>query len=210
MNFQYDILKKRREELGISFQELSDKTGFSKSVLQRYEKGTTKKIPIDRIEIIAKALNIDPFSLYTFDQATTALEKSMNNKCLIPVLGTVRAGIPIEAVENIIDYEEISEDMARQGEFFALQIKGDSMEPKISEGDVVIVRKQSDVDSGNIAIVLVNGEEATIKKIQKFDGGINLIPSNPSYDVKTYTNDQIESLPVQILGKVVELRAKFA
>ncbi len=210
MNFQYDILKKRREELGISFQELSDKTGFSKSVLQRYEKGTTKKIPIDRIEIIAKALNIDPFSLYTFDQATTALEKNVNNKQLIPVLGTVRAGIPIEAVENIIDYEEISEDMARQGEFFALQIKGDSMEPKISEGDVVIVRKQSDVDSGNIAIVLVNGEEATIKKIQKFDGGINLIPSNPSYDVRTYTNDQIESLPVQILGKVVELRAKFA
>ena len=211
MNFQYDILKKRREELGISFQELSDKTGFSKSVLQRYEKGTTKKIPIDRIEIIAKALNIDPFSLYTFDQATDELEKSVNSKITkIPVLGTVRAGIPIEAVENIIDYEEISEDMARQGEFFALQIKGDSMEPKISEGDVVIVRKQSDVDSGNIAIVLVNGEEATIKKIQKFDGGINLIPSNPSYDVRTYTNDQIESLPVQILGKVVELRAKFA
>lgn len=210
MNFQYDILKKRREELGMSFQELSDKTGFSKSVLQRYEKGTTKKIPIDRIEIIAKALNIDPFSLYTFEQATTTLEKNMNSKHLIPVLGTVRAGVPVEAVENIIDYEEISEDMARQGDFFALQIKGDSMEPKISEGDVVIVRKQSDVDSGNIAIVLVNGEEATIKKIQKFEGGINLIPSNPSYDVRTYTNEQIESLPVQILGKVVELRAKFA
>lgn len=208
---EYDLIKKRREQLGMSYSDLSQKTGFSTSVLHRYENGDTKKIPIDRIKIIAKALNLDPYSLYDFDQATDELGKSVNSKITkIPVLGTVRAGIPMEAVENIIDYEEISEDMARQGEFFALQIKGDSMEPKISEGDVVIVRKQSDVDSGNIAIVLVNGEEATIKKIQKFDGGINLIPSNPSYDVRTYTNDQIESLPVQILGKVVELRAKFA
>ena len=208
---EYDLIKKRREQLGMSYSDLSQKTGFSTSVLYRYENGDTKKIPIDRIKIIAKALNLDPYSLYDFDQATDELGKSVNSKITkIPVLGTVRAGIPMEAVENIIDYEEISEDMARQGEFFALQIKGDSMEPKISEGDVVIVRKQSDVDSGNIAIVLVNGEEATIKKIQKFDGGINLIPSNPSYDVQTYTNEQINSLPVQILGKVVELRAKFA
>ena len=127
----------------------------------------------------------------------------------IPVLGLVRAGIPMDAVEYIIDYEEISEDMARQGEFFALQIKGDSMEPKISDGDVVIVRKQPDIESGETAIVLVNGDEATIKKVQKFTGGINLIPSNPTYDVMTFTNEQIEKLPVRILGKVVELRAKF-
>lgn len=128
---------------------------------------------------------------------------------LIPVLGVVRAGLPVEAVENIIDYEEISEEMARQGDFFALQIKGDSMEPKISDGDVVIVRKQPDVESGEIAIVLVNGDEATIKKVQKFTGGINLVPSNPAYDVKTFDNQKIESLPVKIIGKVVELRAKF-
>ena len=116
---------------------------------------------------------------------------------------------PIFLDEAIKSDEEISEDMARQGEFFALQIKGDSMEPKISDGDVVIVRKQPDVESGEIAIVLVNGDEATIKKVQKFTGGINLVPSNPVYEVKTFTNEQIEALPVQILGKVVELRAKF-
>lgn len=208
---EYDLIKKRREQLGMSYSDLSQKTGFSTSVLYRYENGDTKKIPIDRIKIIAKALNLDPYSLYDFDQATDELEKSVNSKITkIPVLGTVRAGIPMEAVENIIDYEEISEDMARQGEFFALQIKGDSMEPRICEGDVVIVRKQSDIDNGDTAIVLVNGEEATIKKIQKFDGGINLVPGNPSYDVQTYTNEQIEALPVQILGKVVELRGKFA
>ena len=130
-------------------------------------------------------------------------------KHLIPVLGKVVAGYPIEAVENILDYEEISDEMAQQGDFFALQVKGDSMEPRIKEGDVVIVRKQEDVDSGDIAIMLVNGDEATIKKVQKFSGGINLIPSNSSYEVITYTNKEVLSLPVRCLGKVVELRAKF-
>ena len=127
----------------------------------------------------------------------------------IPVLGKVIAGIPLDAVEEIIDYEEIPIEMAKNGEYFALQIKGDSMEPKFSAGDVVIVRKQEDVDNGDIAIVLVNGNEATVKKIRKFDGGINLIPTNSNYDVLTYTNAQIEQLPVRIIGKVVELRAKF-
>ena len=102
-----------------------------------------------------------------------------------------------------------SPEMARQGEFFALQVKGDSMEPKFSDGDVVIVRKQEDVDSGDIAIILVNGDEATIKKVQKFDGGINLVPTNSAYPVLTYTNKEIEQLPVRVIGKVVELRAKF-
>ena len=127
----------------------------------------------------------------------------------IPVLGKVVAGIPLDAIEDIIDYEEIPHSMAKSGEFFALQIKGDSMEPRIKEGDVVIVRKQPDVESGEVAIVLVNGDEATIKKVQKFNGGINLVPSNPAYEVKTYSKDDIESLPVSIIGKVVELRAKF-
>ena len=115
----------------------------------------------------------------------------------------------MEAVENIIDYEEISVEMARRGEYFALKVKGDSMEPKISAGDIVIVRKQEDIDSGDLAIVLVNGNEATIKKVMKFNGGINLVPNNPDYEVMTYTNEQIESLPVNVIGKVVELRAKF-
>lgn len=157
---------------------------------------------IDKIEMMANFFNVSKSDLVEEHQ-------KKKNKFLIPVLGFVRAGIPMDAVEYIIDYEEISEDMARQGEFFGLQIKGDSMEPKFSEGDVVIVRKQPDVESGEIAIVLVNGDEATIKKVQKFNGGINLIPSNPSYDVMTYTDELIEKLPVRILGKVVELRAKF-
>lgn len=201
----YERIKKRRKEIGLSAETVAEKLGVSPATIYRYENKDIKKFPTDILEPLARVLRTTPSYLLGLDETDENKHKN-----LVPVLGTVRAGIPMEAVENIIDYEEISEDMARQGEFFALQIKGDSMEPRICEGDVVIVRKQSDVDSGDTAIVLVNGEEATIKKVQKFDGGINLIPSNPSYDVRTYTNEQIEALPVQILGKVVELRGKFA
>lgn len=128
---------------------------------------------------------------------------------MIPVLGYVRAGIPMTAVENIIDYEEISQEQARTGEFFGLVIKGDSMEPRMAEGDVVIVRKQETVDNGDIAVVLVNGDDATVKKFYRTDAGIKLVSTNPIYDPFFYTPDEVNNLPVTIIGRVVELRAKF-
>lgn len=128
----------------------------------------------------------------------------------IPVLGRVAAGIPIEAIEDVEDWEEIPESMAKKGEYFALRIKGDSMLPEIKEGDVVIVRKQPCVDSGEIAIVLVNGTDATCKKIQKQENGITLIGYNTAvYSPTFYTIKQIEDLPVRVLGKVIEIRRKL-
>lgn len=127
----------------------------------------------------------------------------------VPVLGYVRAGIPIEAVEEILDYEEISQEMSNQGEFFALTIKGDSMEPKISEGDVVIVRKQDIVENGELAVVLVNGNDATVKKFYMSENGVTLISTNPAYDPFTYSKQEVNELPIKVIGKVVELRAKF-
>ena len=127
----------------------------------------------------------------------------------IPVLGYVAAGIPIDAIEDIVGWEDISRVRYGSGEYFGLQIQGHSMEPKISDGDVVIVRRQPDVDSGDIAVVLVNGDDATVKRVKKSPQGVTLIPSNPAYEPMFYSNDEIESLPVQILGRVVELRAKF-
>lgn len=185
---------------------LATKLGLTPATISRYTNGKmTPKVPT--VYSIANIFNVNPLWLMGYDVSREVTPKRKSIK--IPVLGLVRAGIPMDAVEYIIDYEEIGEEMARQGEFFALKIKGDSMEPRISDGDVVIVRKQEDVDSGSIAIVLVNGNDATIKKIQKFAGGIMLVPNNPAYDVLTYTNKEISELPVQIIGKVVELRAKF-
>ena len=127
----------------------------------------------------------------------------------IRVLGKVAAGIPIEAVEDVIGEETISKKMAETGDYFGLRISGDSMEPTIHHGSIVIVRQQDDVENGDIAIVIVNGEDAICKKIEKFENGIMLVPINKAYEEKFYTNEEIEKLPVRIMGKVVESRTKF-
>lgn len=128
---------------------------------------------------------------------------------VIPVLGDVAAGVPMLAVENIIGYEEVPAEMAKDCELFGLRIRGSSMEPRIREGDVVIVRKQDTADSGDTAVVLVNGDSATVKRIKKEPGGIALIPNNPAFEVKYYSAAEIADLPVTIVGKVIELRGKF-
>lgn len=127
----------------------------------------------------------------------------------IPVLGDVAAGVPIEAITDIVDYEEIDAAMAATGDFFGLRIKGASMEPRMREGDVVIVRKQDQAETGDTVVVLVNGDSATVKKIKYGSDGISLIPSNPSYDVQFFSAADVERLPVRVIGRVVELRAKF-
>ena len=127
----------------------------------------------------------------------------------IPVLGRVAAGIPLDAVEEIIDYEEIPKAMALDGEYFGLRIKGDSMEPKISNGDVVIVRKQDTADDGDLVIALVNGDEGCCKRLKKYGNGIALVSTNPAYDPMYFSADEVGNIPVRIIGKVKELRAKF-
>lgn len=127
----------------------------------------------------------------------------------IPVLGDVAAGIPIEAITDILDYEEIDATMARTGSFFGLRIKGSSMEPRMQDGDVVIVRQQDTAENGDTVVVLVNGNSATVKKIKYGPDGITLLPTNPVYDPMFYSAAEVEDLPVKVIGKVVELRAKF-
>ena len=134
-------------------------------------------------------------------------EKSITKGVRIPILGRVVAGIPIEAITDIEGYEEITPKMASLGEYFALKIKGHSMEPQILDNDVVICKCQSDVESGDIAIILVNGDEATCKQIKKSQEGVTLIGFNPLvYPPHFYSNKEIETLPVNVIGKVVELR----
>lgn len=127
----------------------------------------------------------------------------------IPVLGKVVAGIPIEAVEDILDFEEIPEEMSYLGQFYGLKIKGHSMEPRILEGDVVIVKKQEDAESGDLVIVLVNGDSATCKKLIKNENGITLQSFNPVFEPMYFSAEDIRNKPVQIIGKVVELRGKY-
>jgi len=135
------------------------------------------------------------------------LRKNPNNR--IPVLGRIPAGVPIEAIEEILDYEEISEDMLKgDKEYFALKISGDSMYPEYLDGDVVIFEKNNDCENGNKCAVLVNGNDATFKKVTKNDNGIILQPLNPKYDAIQFTNEEIISIPVRIIGIAKEIRRK--
>lgn len=201
-----NILNELKDEQELSISELARRVGMAKSAVSRYF-NKTRQFPLNRAHDFAAALNTTTEYILGIDDAKSKSKKSKG--VTIPVLGEVAAGIPIEAIEDIIDYEEISKDMAHTGDFFGLRIKGDSMSPRISEGDVVIVRQQNDAESGDIVIVLVNGESATCKRLVKYKDGISLISFNPMYNPMTFSNDEIKSKPIKIIGKVVENRQKY-
>lgn len=159
-----------------------------------------------KIQLLADYFRIDKSDLID-EQTEKVVVPSRGVK--IPVLGRVAAGIPIEAIENIIDTEEIPEEMARRGEYFGLKVKGTSMQPVICDGDIVIVRKQEDADSDEIVIATVNGDDATCKRLMKYEGGLSLISYNPEFAPMTFTDKQLEEIPVRIIGRVVEERRKF-
>lgn len=198
-------IKQARMKAQISQDELAKRLGYkSRSTIAKIESGEND-LTQKKVAAFAKALNV------SIDFLMDGNGNENNSQGVrIPVLGRIVAGIPLEAIEEIEDYEEIPRKMAASGEFFALRIKGRSMEPKLMEGDIVIVRKQEDVDSGDTAIVLVNGDEATVKQIKKTETGIMLIGFNVDvYQPHFYSNEQIETLPVRIIGKVVESRHKW-
>lgn len=194
-------LKEARKAKGLTQVDVAKIIGISQNGYSDWETGK------NRVDARSLAKLAD---LYGVTINYLLGESEMHSKGVrIPVLGDVAAGIPIDAIENIVDYEEIDTAMAATGEFFGLRIKGCSMEPRIKENDVVIVRKQDDADTGDTAVILVNGDSATVKRIKKEPSGISLIPNNPAYDIRFYSAEEIDSLPVRIIGKVVELRGKF-
>ena len=177
--------------------------GLNKGTLSKYENGKQEPM-ISVVDNLASLLNVGTDFLLGKEPP-----KQKRKGVKIPVLGRVAAGIPIEAIEDILDYEEITEDLARTGEFFGLQIKGDSMIPDFRTGDVVVVRQQPDAETGDIVIATINGSDATCKRLQKYNEGIALISSNPAYEPMRFTQKDIETIPITIIGKVIELRRKF-
>ena len=205
-------IKNRRVELGLSVDQLAEKLGINRATIYRYESEDISKLPATILQPLAAALRTTPHYLMGWEEAetlNTPADKAGKTAVSIPVLGSIPAGIPLEAIQDILDWEEITGEMANTGEYYALRIKGDSMEPKISEGDVVIIRRQEQVDNGEIAVVMINGDDATLKKFFANETGITLIGTNPAFIPLTFTREQVEQLPVRVIGKVVELRAKF-
>jgi len=209
--------------------DIEQKKIFSKNLnLLLSQRGKTQKEVADAISVSPQTFNTwcqgialprmgkvqrlaDYFNIEKADLIEEKVPSASHKRkgVTINVLGRVAAGIPIEAIEDIIDTEEITEEMARTGEFFALQINGDSMEPKFSKGDVVIVRQQSDAEDGQIVIATINGYDATCKRLKKYADGIALLSTNPAFEPMYFSEEEIKNKPVKIIGKVVELRAKF-
>lgn len=206
-----DNIKYLRLKQGLTQDFIADKLGYkSYTTIQKWESGVSEP-PVKKLRELASIFNIDMDDLASKDLKNENNNDSEQKRLgkTINVLGRVAAGIPINAITEIIDTEEISEDMAKTGDFFALQIQGDSMEPKISNGDVVIVRQQDDAETGDTVIALINGDDAVCKRLRKYKEGLELISTNPSYAPLYFDEETIKNKPVKIIGKVVELRAKF-
>lgn len=196
---QARLIKEKRLEMGMTMKQLGQKVGVTTATVSRWESGEISALKAETIRKVADALHISPLVFIGEDMSTIKTIK-------IPVVGRVVAGTPIFAQENIEGMVEINEDDSK-GVMFALKVIGHSMEPRIQEGDLLIIHKQDDVESGDIAIVLINGDEATVKQVKKQADGIMLIGFNQDvYEPHFYSNKQIEQLPIRIMGKVVESR----
>ena len=187
--------------------EIAKSIGVSPQTFNTWCKGIA--IPrMGKVQALADYFNINKSDLIEEKKLnidTVPIESGYT----IPVLGRVAAGYGKEAVEEVIGKIEISPAMASKGEFFGLLIKGDSMIPTLYDGDTVIVERTDDAESGDLVIALVNGSDATCKRLQKYAEGIALIPQNPVYEPMRFTESEIDTTPVKILGKVVEMRRKF-
>lgn len=199
-------LRRILHERNLSAADMSRSLSISKSTISNWM--NANRIPRDNtIDQLCAYLHVSRADLL---DDSNGLPQTPAKGIKIKVFGRVAAGVPLEMIEDIYGEEEIHPDMLKGGqEYFGLVIHGDSMEPKMSEGDVVIVRKQEDAETGEIVIATVNGDDATCKRLKKYRDGIELIGLNPSFPPMFFSNEEITRLPVCILGKVVELRAKF-
>ena len=199
----YEKIKKLCEDRGFAISNISKhipNLSVSMPSINGWKNGSKPRA--DKLHIMSEYFGV-PIEYFTDDTE----ENSKYVK--IPVYGQIAAGIPFEAIQEILDYEEIPRALLRGGEYFALQVRGDSMQPRICSGDVVILRKQEECESGDIAAVMINGNEATLKKVIYRSNGISLIPLNPAYQTQNYSYEDIIRLPVKIIGVAKEIRGKL-
>lgn len=161
---------------------------------------------IDKIELLANYFDIKKSDLVENKEKT---DKLGNPAVEIPILGTVKAGYDYLAQENWIGAIDIDKKLADGGDFFALKVKGDSMAPVLIEDDIVIIKKQDDFENGDIVVAIVNGDEATIKKGKKSESKILLQPFNTNYDPLIFTEEEMDTIPVKIVGIVKQLKREF-
>ena len=203
-------IKELRLAKNITQEELGKVLNVQKAAISKYENGRVEP-SIEVLKLASKFFDVSTdYLLGRSDSPIVSCASPSKEKTIrIPILGRVAAGNPIGAIEEIIGWEEIPKKLAAGSTCFALRVCGRSMEPRILAGDIVIVRQQPNVDSGDIAVVLIGNEEATLKRVKKQKDGIILVANNPAvYEPHFYSNREIKNSPVRILGKVVEIRCK--
>lgn len=196
-----DVIKELRLKHDITQSELANLCGVHQTAVSQWENGRTlpdKQTLMKLSEIFSVSVD------FLMGNNNPTVKKN-----LIPVLGYVRAGMPIGAYEDVLEYIEISDSMALSGDYFGLRVTGDSMAPRICADDTVIVHKQDYIENGEVGVVLINDLDATIKKVIKKGTSLTLVPFNSSYEPMIFSPEEIVTLPVKIIGKVVELRRSF-
>ena len=205
-------IKDCREQAGITLEELGNKIGLNKSTVQRYESGKVERIKIPVLQAIAKELNVDPLYLSlktnkkgTFDTIPSNISDVItDNIYMIPVFEKVSAGFGAYADSDIVDYVPIYvRNSTEVPELMGIKVSGDSMYPKIEDGDIIVVRRQESVDSGSIAVVLLDKEEGLVKKVEYDKDWIELISINPEYKTRRFEGEEVTRL--QIVGLVKQV-----
>lgn len=203
-------IKNARIAAGLTQSELANRIGMKQQTIQKYENGIIANIPSDKIEKIAKVLDCSPAYLMGWEE-NKVIEKiggvPYNPTKKIPILGTISAGLPLYAEEHIEGYTYT--DLNGRNEYFALIVHGDSMNAvKIDDGDVLIVRRQNAIENGEIAVVLVGDENATVKRFYQDGSIVTLMPqsTNPKHKPQIYQTNKVK---IQILGKVVRNQITF-
>lgn len=190
-----ELLKKRREQLEFTQQQVADYVKVSKSAVSRWETGDIANMGIDKLSRLAEILSISALDIINESEFTTKIIPNKINTHPIPLLGTIAAGVPILAEENIEDYFNLDKKIKAD---FCLRIKGDSMiNVNILDGDIVFLKKQEDLEDGQIGAVLVD-DSATLKRFYRENGSVILQAENPAYKPIVISKGD-----VIILGKMV-------
>jgi len=197
------------EEMKYSL-NLKSKSGIHRLISALEERGFIKRLAhkaraLEVIKLPENASANDIFNTFTPSVIKGGLDKTPNTASEISILGSIAAGTPIEAIQQEVDRVALPENLQNNGEHYGLKVKGDSMiEAGINDGDTVIVKKTSNVESGQIAVVLIDDQEATLKRIRKKSNTIALEAANKNYSTKIYATSRIK-----IQGKLVSLYRKF-
>lgn len=205
-------LQKALNNKNIKPVELHEKTGLSESLISKYLSGNAIARQ-KKLILLAEALNVNPVWLMGYDipiNENTKIDSLGNPIISIPILGTVKAGYDYMAQENWEGTIDVEKSLVGNGEdYFALKVHGDSMSPVLVEDDIVIVKKQNYFENGDIVVAIINGDEATIKKGKKNETSILLQPFNPSYEPLIFTNEEMKTIPIEIIGVVKQLKREF-